>query len=133
MLAPIILFTVDAEWLRLLLMSSISTLVVITTTLITKPTSDKVLLSFYQKVDPPGFWQNSAKKLGMAPGQPIKALKNGIYLTITTSISLYLLLVGFGKLILPNPTDSFIYAWIYIIFGFASVLLWWKKILNHKS
>lgn len=126
-MAPIILFTVEAEWLRLLLMSSISTIVVIGTTLLTKATSDKILISFYKKVDPPGFWKTSAEKAGMNHKQSLNALKSGAYLTITTSISLYLLLVGFGKLIFPNPASSLTYAWIYILVGFASVPLWWNK------
>lgn len=129
--APIILFTVDAEWLRLLLMSSISTVVVITTTLLTKPTSEEILVSFYNKVEPPGFWKKSAQKSGMDPKKPIQDLKYGAYLTVTTSLSLYLMLVGFGKLILPNPESSILYAWIYIMLGFASIPLWWKKMFNH--
>jgi Na+/proline symporter len=128
--APIILFTVEAEWLRLLLMSSISTVVVITITLLTKQTSEEVLTSFYKKVDPPGFWRISAEKSGVDPQKPIKALKEGAYLTVATSLSLYLLLVGFGKLILPNPQSSILYAWLYIILGFASVPLWWKRVLR---
>ena len=69
--APIILFTIEAEWLRLLLMSFISTIFVITTTLLTRPTSDEVLLTFYKNVDPPGFWKRSAEKLGLNPGRSI--------------------------------------------------------------
>jgi solute:Na+ symporter, SSS family len=128
--APIILFTVEAEWLRLLLMSSISTIIVITTTLMTRPTSDAVLLSFYKQVDPPGFWRNSAKKSGVDSNRSIESFKRGAYLTVTTSLSVYLLLVGFGKLILPNPESPIAYAWIYIILGIASIALWWKKFFH---
>ena len=42
--APVILFSVEAEWLRLLLMSSISTIAVITVTLLTRPTNKKTLV-----------------------------------------------------------------------------------------
>jgi len=131
--APIILFTIDAEWLRLLLMSSISTVVVITVTLLTKPTAENILLAFYKRVDPPGFWKHTAGKLGMDAGHPIKALKEGAYLTVTTSVSVYLLLVGFGKLILPSPGSSMVYSWIYILLGAASVGLWWRKLFAPKT
>lgn len=104
--APIILFTMETEWLRLLLMSSISTVVVIAVTLLTRPTAEGTLLQFYRQVDPPGFWKTSAEKLGLDPKRPIKAFKEGVYLTLTTSLSLYLLLVGFGKLIVPNPVNK---------------------------
>ncbi len=128
--APIILFTVEAEWLRLLLMSSISTVVVVTVTLLTRPTDEKVLIEFYKKVDPPGFWKNTASKLKKETRYPIKAFKKATYLTVTTSVSLYLLLVGFGKLILPNPGSTVTYSWIYIILGIASIGLWWKKLFG---
>jgi hypothetical protein len=128
--APIILFTVEAEWLRLLLMSSISTIVVITVTLLTRPTDEKILVEFYKKVDPPGFWKNTAAKLKQETRYPVKAFKQAAYLTVTTSLSLYLLLVGFGKLILPNPASPIAYSWIYIIAGVASIALWWRKLFK---
>jgi Na+/proline symporter len=132
-MAPVILFTVEAEWLRLLSMSTISTIVVITVTLFTRPTSDNILLSFYKKVDPPGFWKKAAVKSGLDPNRSMKAFKKGAFLTVTTSLSLYLLLVGFGKLILPNPQSSITYAWIYIVLGLASIPLWWKKLTGYQS
>jgi Na+/proline symporter len=131
--APIILFTVEAEWLRLLSMSAISTAVVIVVTLLTRPTSEKVLLAFYKQVDPPGFWKKSAARAGLNPERSIMALKEGAYLTVTTSLSLYLLLVGFGKLILPNPQSAVAYAWIYIVLGLASIPLWWKKLFIYQK
>jgi SSS family solute:Na+ symporter len=131
--APIILFTVEAEWLRLLLMSSISTVVVIIVTLLTRPTAEKTLAEFYKRVDPPGFWKNTAKKLQMDDRHPMESFKSGAYLTITASISIYLLLVGFGKLILPNPDSAITYSWIYIILGFASLPLWWRKFFISKK
>ena len=132
-LAPIILFTVEAEWLRLLLMSSISTVVVITVTLLTRPTAEDVLVEFYKRVDPPGFWKRTAEKSGVVARRPIEAFKKGAYLTVTTSLTIYLLLVGFGKLILPNPTSSLVYAWFYILLGLASAALWWRKLFPPKT
>ncbi|MDY6857040.1 MAG: sodium:solute symporter family protein [Thermodesulfobacteriota bacterium] len=126
--APVLLFTVQAEWLRLLLMSSVSTVVVIAVTLVTQPTAEKTLLQFYSQVDPPGFWKTSAEKLGRDPKRPIRAFKKGIYLTLTTSVSLYLLLVGFGKLIFPNPGSAVTYPYIYIVLGLASIVLWWRSL-----
>lgn len=128
--APIILFTIEAEWLRLSSMAAISTLIVIIVTLKTRPTADNVLLKFYEQVDPPGFWKNTAEKTGRNASRPIKALKRGAYLTVTTSLSVYLLLVGFGKLILPNPSSPVTWSWIYIVLGIASIPLWWKGVFS---
>lgn len=131
--APIILLTVDPEWLRLLLMSSVSTIIVVTVTLLTKPTRDDILLEFYKRVDPPGFWRNTASKLRADTSRSIKALNKGAYMTITVSLSLYLLLVGFGKLILPGPSSSSAMAWILIVLGIVSVGLWWRRLFSRRK
>ena len=131
--APIILFTVEAEWQRLLFMSSISTIIVVTVTLLTRPTTDKVLIEFYRRIDPPGFWKKTAEKIGREASRPIQYFKDTAYLTVTTSLSVYLLLVGFGKLILPNPCSSIIYSWSYIALGLMIVPLWWRKLLSTRS
>ena len=132
-LAPVILFSVEAEWLRLLLMSSISTLVVVTVTLLTRPTAEAVLVEFYKRVDPPGFWKRTAEKAGADVRRPVQAFRKGAYLTVTVSLSVYLLLVGFGKLILPNPGSSPAYAWLFTLLGVASVALWWQKLFSPKA
>ncbi len=132
-LAPILLFCVEVEWMRLLLMSTISTVVVVAVTLLTQPTEGKILLAFYQRVNPPGFWKQTAIKSGMDARQPIEAFLNGAYLTITTSLSMYLLLIGAGKLILPNPGASMAASWIYLLLGFASMKLWWKRVFLEKA
>lgn len=133
-LAPVILFTIDAEWLRLLVMSSISTVVVIGVTLVTKPTEENTLIEFFKLVEPPGFWRRTAEKLGTDPRVSIDYFKKGAYLTVTTSVSLYLLLVGCGKLILPAPGSSITVALTYIVLGVVTVLLWWRKMFfPHRS
>jgi len=88
------------------------------------------LVEFYKRVEPPGWWKNTVKKAGIDINTPYKAFKEGAYLTVSTSLSVFLLLVGFGKLILPNPESSAIYTWVYLVLGFASVALWWRKIFS---
>jgi Na+/proline symporter len=127
-LAPIILFTVDAEWLRLLLMASISTVTVVGVTLATRPTAAATLVEFYRRVDPPGFWRQTALRAGTDPARPLIALRRGAWLTVTTSLSVYLLLVGFGKLILPAPGASRLVPWVLIAAGVAVAGLWWRKV-----
>ena len=131
--APIILLTVQAEWLRLLLMSSLSTLVIVTVTLLTKPTEDSVLCEFFKRVDPPGFWARTTAKAGIESGHALKAFRNGVYMTVTTSLSVYLFLVGFGKVILPSPGSSVIWGWILVVLGVASVFLWWRRLFPRET
>lgn len=131
--APIILFTVEEEWLRLLLMSSISTVIIVTVTLLTRPTEDSILTEFYRRVSPPGFWKNAAAKAGMDGRNPITYFKSALYMTATTSLTVYLLLVGFGKLILPNPEGSVVFPWVIIILGLASISLWWRRLFSRRK
>jgi len=126
-LAPVILFSVHAEWLRLLLMSFVSTIAVVGVTLLSRPTDEKTLMRFYQKVKPPGFWRSTARKAGEDSTIPVKKFRNGVFLTGTASLSVYLLLIGFGKLLFPNAYTSNIYSWAYIILGVFSIPLWWRR------
>jgi len=130
--APIILFSVEAQWLRLLLMSSISTIGVIAVTLKTRPTDKKILMDFYKRVNPPGFWGTTAQRIGIDGATPINKLKNGMFLTIVTSISIYFLLVGVGKIIFPGTYTCSIYPWLYILIGALSIPVWWKRWLLKK-
>ncbi|UCC78694.1 MAG: Na+:solute symporter [Candidatus Zixiibacteriota bacterium] len=131
--APIILFTIEAEWLRLLLMSSISTLIVVTFTLLTRPTEENVLMEFYKRVKPPGFWKKTAANSGIDRRLPVDDFKKGVYMTVTTSLSVYLLLVGFGKLILPVPESSPVLAWVLIVLGVTSIGLWWRRLFLKRD
>ncbi len=130
--APLILFFVEAEWLRLLLMSSISTVAVIAVTLLTRPTSEETLEAFYKRVKPPGFWARTARRTGEDSAAAYKKLKNGLFLTITASLSIYLLLIGAGKLLFHCGDASLVYSWIYVSLGIISIPIWWRKWLCLK-
>jgi Na+/proline symporter len=129
-MAPIILFATEAEWLRLLLMSSISTVVVVIVTLTTRRTDPSLLAAFYEKNRPPGFWQTSAARLGLEASVPVSSLKRGLYLAATTSLSIYLLLYGSSRLLLPLPGQSPAAAIVATTLGLASIGLWWRKQRN---
>jgi len=131
-LAPIILITVEDEWLRLLLMSSISTAVIITVTLLTKPTEDSILSEFYKRVNPSGLWRNTAEKLNLDSSLPRREFNRGGYLTLTVSLSVYLFLIGLGKILFPIDTSSIIISLIFIVAGLCSTALWWRKMFNKK-
>ena len=131
--APIILFTVKDEWLRLLLMSALSTIVIVVVTLLTRPTEDSVLSEFYQRVDPVGFWRKTAKKVALDSSRPLKEFYRGAYLTITISLSIYLLLIGLGKILFPIDSSTVVISIIYIAAGLFSIALWWRKMFNRKG
>ena len=123
----------QTEWLRLLLMASISTLAVVSVTLLTPPTPEETLVRFFRRVDPPGFWRRTARQAGSDPARPIAALRRGAWLTITMSLSVYLLLIGCGKLLLPAPDASRVVPWALIASGLATVALWWRGVFGRRS
>ena len=127
-IAPILLATVDEEWLKLLLMSAGSTGVVLIVTWLTPRTDESVLDAFYRKVRPPGAWRSAAERTGDDPERPAKALRRGAWLVLTTAASLYLLLIGITKALLPPPDSSALTGWIFIALGLAAVPLWWRSL-----
>ena len=131
-IAPIILLTVEAEWLRLLLMSTSSTLIVLLVTWLTPETDDEVLNNFYQRVNPPGLWRKTAGRLGLDVQRPGRVFREGVYLVLSTATTIFLLLIGIGKFLLPSPGSSAWVSWLYILLGLASITIWWKK-LNVQS
>ncbi len=127
--APIILFSVNDEWLRLLLMSVSSTVAVLVVTVLTPETDESILDEFYRRITPPGLWRKTAARLGFDAGQPGQAFRDGAYLVITVAATIFLLLVGVGKLMLPGPGSSSLSAWFMVLLGLAAISLWWKKVL----
>ncbi|NOZ61867.1 MAG: Na+:solute symporter [Calditrichaeota bacterium] len=131
--APIILFTVKEEYMRLLLMSVISTVVVLIVTWLTPETDEDILKKFYERVKPPGFWKKTALKVGADPKQSVREFREGIYLVLTTGATIFLLLIGIGKLLLPSPKESSFIPWSILLVGLASIGLWWKKIFGKNA
>jgi Na+/proline symporter len=132
-LAPIILLTVEAEWLRLLLMASLSTAAVVAVTLLTRPTDEATRVRFYRLVDPPGWWRQTARRAGLDSERPVTAFWRGGRATVTASLSVYLVLVGAGQLLLPDPGGSRFLPWLLLVAGVAIAPLWWRAVLCRTS
>lgn len=119
----------SAEWIRLALMALISTTAAISVTFFTPATDENVLKEFYQKVHPPGFWRRTAGSLGEDPRLPLRTLFNGLKSTALTSLSLFFLLVGVGKLFFVLPGTSSLWAWLYIAIALGLVPFWWQDVV----
>jgi solute:Na+ symporter, SSS family len=100
LLAPLLLWTVAEDWLRLLLMALGSIVVVVVTALLTTPTAPERLVQFYQRVEPPGFWGSTALRAGADPRTPRRALARGAVGVAAAAVSVYGVLVGGGLLLL---------------------------------
>lgn len=122
--APILLLTVEEEWLKLLIMSIVSTAVVVATAYLAPQTEESRLLAFYRRVRPPGFWSQTAAAAGEDPKSPRRELGRDLRWVLAAAASVYLWLVGFGKLLIQP--DAWLAGVVMVILGFAAIPLWWR-------
>lgn len=125
--APILLVATDEEWIRLGSMALISTGVVVAVTWLTRRTDPRVLEAFYRRVRPPGFWDATALAVGDDATVPRRKLWRGLRATGLTALSLFLLLIGVGRLMVQAPGSSLVWSWAFILAAVALVPLWWKE------
>lgn len=116
----------DTEWLRLLIMALVTTAAAIAITYVTPQTNRAVLLTFYQQVQPFGFWPTVAHEAGHRPEAPRHALWRQLRAVIATALSLFLLLLGCGRLMISPPGASAFWTWTFIAVGIALIPLWWR-------
>ncbi len=126
LLAPVLIFTVEAEWLRLAIMAGVSTLVVIATALWLPGTEPARLMAFYDRVRPPGWWTKTARGLGLDTIEPRREFRRDLLAVAAAAVSVYGWLVGFGQLLLGTATPLMTGA--LISFAFLSVPVWWRVV-----
>ena len=130
--APILLIVLgtdaDTEWLRLLIMAVVTTAAAIGITYVTPPTNPAVLLAFYRRIHPFGFWSAVAQEAGHRPEAPRHALGRQLRAVVATALSLFLLLLGCGRLMISPPGASAFWTWSFIAIGLALVPIWWRAL-----
>lgn len=127
--APLILYFVKEDWLQLLIMSVVTTASAILITFVTPATEEKVLDDFYRRVHPQGFWQKTAKRIGDDPFSPIHRFKERLLGVLITACSLFLCLIGSGRLLFwKNPDTSIWVSFALLGAGLALVPFWWKNV-----
>jgi len=124
--APILLVATQQEWLRLSVMALVSTTAAISVTFFTPRTDKSVLIQFYTKVRPFGFWKQTAALAGDDPYAPTKRLARALRTTMLVSVSLFLMLVGVGKLLIRTPDETLAWPLIYIAVAAGILPLWWR-------
>jgi Na+/proline symporter len=123
-IAPLILVTVETEWIRLGIMVLASLGAAVGITYITPATNQSVLQNFYTKVRPMGWW----KKAGAYDNSNSPQLKRRLKLTILMTISLFLILIGLVRLLIPLPWISLLWSWGTLLAGVALAPLWWRAL-----
>jgi len=132
-LAPILLFVTKSEWIRLATMAAASTAAAIGITFFTPLTSDRVLKQFYETVHPLGFWPRAASLKGEHTFTPINNLLREMKITLLAALSLFLLLIGVGKFIIPSPDQSLFWPGLYTFLSIALIPFWWQRALKAGS
>ncbi len=129
--APILIFAVDDEWLRLLIMSAVSIVVLIAAAFLMPGTSTDKLVSFYRKVRPPGFWRRTAEAGGEDVAAARSEFRSDLLGWATCAISVYCWLTGFGRLLLQS--DPLWLSVLLVLIGFASMPFWLKALRAVQS
>lgn len=117
----------DGEWLRLAIMAGVTTAAAVIAALVTRTHPD-VLLAFYERVRPYGFWRTTARAAGDDPNEPVRLLGKRLVAVGATALSLFLLLLGVGRLLVALPQTSEAVSWVCIAVGLALVPVWWRML-----
>jgi len=125
-LAPILIWTVDADWLRLLIMSVVSTGVVIAAALLMPGTEPARLMAFYDRVRPPGWWANTARGLNLESRASRQDFRRDIVAMLAAATSVYTWLAGLALLLLHIGSPMF--ATGLLLVGTVAVPLWWRAV-----
>ena len=125
-LAPILILTVDEDWLRLLIMSVVSTVVVIAAAYLMPGTEQSRLMAFYDRVRPPGWWSTTAAALELDTRAARAEFRDDIVAVIAAAVSVFGWLVGLAQLLLQ--TASPVLAAILLAIGMAAVPVWWRRL-----
>ncbi len=130
--APLLLVTLgtdpETDWLRLLIMASVTTGAAIGITFVTPATDREALVAFYRRVRPFGWWSRTAASAGDQPDAPLTSLWRHARAAIACAASLFFLLVGVGRLLIGLPETSAVWTWGLIVAGLACIPLWWRDL-----
>lgn len=124
--APILIFTVTDEWLRLLLMSAVSLTVVVGSALWLPLTSQDRLVTFYRQVRPPGLWRRTAAAAGADGDLGQATFSQNLIALIACATSVYCWLVGLGRLLVQSGAP-----WVNVLvvaIGIAVVPIWLQSL-----
>jgi len=121
-LAPVLILTVDADWLRLAIMAGVSTAVVVLAALFMPGTEPRQLMVFYDRVRPPGWWLRTARALELDATESRKEFRRNMLAVIAAAVSVFAWLVGLAQLLLQTASVEFCLG--LLLLGTVAVPLW---------
>jgi hypothetical protein len=126
--APVLMLTVEADWLRLAIMAGVSTVVVIGAALWLPATEPVRLMAFYDRVRPPGWWARSARGVQVDTRLARREFRRDLLAVGACAVSVYCALVGLGQLLLQ--TASLLVAGSLVIVGVLATPVWRRALKN---
>jgi Na+/proline symporter len=106
LLAPFLLWSIDGEGARMLLVSLAATGAAVLVSLASRGEPIDRLCAFYRRVRPPGFWGPVALACGDPPGRAFERLRRGALATAGLSFAIFCLLVGAGSWLFGSPAPT---------------------------
>jgi Na+/proline symporter len=122
LIAPILLLTVEQEWLRLATMAGVSTAVVVLTAFFMPETEADRRVQFFRAVRPLGWWRSTARAAAENPDAPLAGLRRALTLLGACAVSVYCWLVGLGLLLLHE--DARVGGTLLVLVGAAAAVYW---------
>jgi Na+/proline symporter len=105
-LAPALLWSVDDEGARMLLVTLAATGAAIGVSLASRAEPSDRLCDFYRRVRPPGFWGPVALACGDSPKRGVENLRRGALATAGVSLAVFCVLVGVGSWLFCSPAPT---------------------------
>ncbi len=131
--APLLLWRVPSDPLRMLIMTLLTALAAIAVALRWPPQISPELQAFYLRVRPPGFWRPVARSLSESPHTAAKDLARGVWATVHGSLCVFALLTLLGSLLVQAPAPSWLPyrpAWLFGLALLSAASAWrtWRAI-----
>ena len=138
--APILLVYVDDQHhaLRLLIMAVVSTTAALIAIRVAGPEDRGLLVAFYKRVRPVGFWGPIAKEAGVWDDDGTHRLWRSMGAMMTCGLSVFSLLVGIGTWLTGSPAPFWFprqMLWISVLIfsGLALCPLWYRLGFKEKK
>ena len=125
--APVLLWATEEEWIRLGVMAVVSTVAAVAAAFLAPETRADVRIRFYRRVRPAGLWTRTAEEAGLDRRHPVRVLARDLGTTVLAGLSLFFLLAGTGRILVPGPGDQPLISWGLVLGGAALIPLWWSR------
>ncbi|WP_018694395.1 sodium:solute symporter family transporter [Algicola sagamiensis] len=123
LLAPLLLIFVEADWLRLAIMSGVSLSAVIFVSIFAPQTEESKRVAFYQQVKPFGWWRQTAVAAGDNPNTSIRGFQENLFALCAGAVSVYGFLIAGTLWMLQGAGYQIL---LSSSFALIAIPFWWK-------